>query len=311
MDAKKPPQCYKKFKQDEIMPYTDLIAPARAYSTRGRQGTGNALPNLTVLQTTEVSEFDAVVYKPVVCLVLQGAKVTTIGDQSVTLRAGSALIVSHDLPVETKIVSASEAEPYLALIVSLELGVLRSLYEQIGSVSDELTSLRSLSSGPAAPAVIETIGRYLALMTSSLEAEVLGPSILREIHFRLLMSPIGGMLRSLLSIDSHASRVARAIVQIRRDFRKSLSIPDLAQLAGMSQSSFHGHFKQVTGTTPLQYQKDLRMIAARDLLRTGRHSVASAGFDVGYESPTHFSRDYQRKFGTAPSKERPAVAEPA
>lgn len=293
------------------MQYTGLIAPARAYMNRNKLSTGLALPNLTVLQATEVSEFNAVVYKPVVCLVLQGAKETTIGDQSVTLQAGSALIVSHDLPVESKIVSASPDEPYLALIVSLEHGVLRSLYEQIGSVSDELPSLRSLSAGPANAAVIETIGRYLALADSSLEADVLGPSVLREIHFRLLMSPIGGMLRSLLSIDSHASRVARAILHIKRDFHQNLSIPELAQLAGMSQSSFHGHFKQVTGTTPLQYQKDLRMIAARDLLRAGHHSVASASFEVGYESPTHFARDYQRKFGMAPSKERSAVPEPA
>jgi transcriptional regulator GlxA family with amidase domain len=119
------------------------------------------------------------------------------------------------------------------------------------------------------------------------------------------------MLRNLLAIDSHASRVARAIKHIRRDFRQNLSIPELAQAAGMSQSSFHGHFKQVTGSTPLQYQKDLRMIAARDLLRDGRLSLASASLGVGYESPTHFSRDYQRKFGMAPSKESSAVLEPA
>ena len=293
------------------MQFTDLITPALAYSTRNRQRNGIVLPNLTVLQTTEVSEFDAVVYKPVVCLVLQGAKETTIGDQSVTLRAGSALIVSHDLPVQSRIISASPDMPYLALIVSLEHGVLRSLYEQISSVSEEMTPQRSLSAGAADAKVIETIGRYLALMNSTVEAEVLGSSILREIHFRLLMSPIGGMLHSLLSIDSHASRVAKAIVHIKRDFRQNLSIPELAQLAGMSQSSFHGHFKQVTGTTPLQYQKDLRMIAARDLLRAGRHSVASASFEVGYESPTHFSRDYQRKFGTTPSKESAVIPEPA
>lgn len=293
------------------MQFTDLITPALTYANRKRQSNAIAIPNLTVLQTVEVSEFDAVVYKPVVCLVLQGAKETTIGDQSVILRAGSALIVSHDLPVQSRIISASPDTPYLALIVSLEQVVLRSLYEQISSVSEEMMPQRSLSAGTADAKVIETIGRYLALMNSSVEVEVLGSSILREIHFRLLMSPIGGMLRSLLSIDSHASRVARAIAHIRRDFRQTLSIPELAQLVGMSQSSFHGHFKQVTGTTPLQYQKDLRMIAARDLLRAGRHSVASASFEVGYESPTHFSRDYHRKFGTAPSKESPVVVEPA
>ena len=291
------------------MHFTDLIAPALEHSNRIAGKSDNALPNLTVLQKREVSEFDSVVYKPVVCLVLQGAKETTIGDQAVRLQSGDALIVSHELPVQSRIVSASGEKPYLALIISLELGLVRSLYEQIGSLAESMMPLRSLSAGPADSAVIEAIARYLALANNSVEAEVLGPSILREIHFRLLMSPIGGMLRSLLSIDSHASRVAKAIIQIRREFRQTLSVPELAQSAGMSLSSFHSHFKQVTGTTPLQYQKDLRMIAARDLLRAGRHSVASASFEVGYESPTHFSRDYQRKFATAPSRESSSALE--
>lgn len=291
------------------MEFTELTGPALAYAGCAGEKDGCALPNLTVLRKPEVSEFESVVYKPVVCLVLQGAKETTVGNQAVTLRPGDALIVSHDLPVQTRIVCASAHTPYLAIILSLELGLVRSLHEQISAICDGSTLMRSLAAGPAEPGVIESVARYLALMNSRVEAAVLGPAILREIHFRLLMSSIGGMLRALLSIDSHASRVARAIMHIRRDFRQNLSIPELAQTAGMSQSSFHGHFKLVTGTTPLQYQKDLRMIAARDLLRAGSHNVASASFEVGYESPTHFSRDYQRKFGTAPSKESSSISE--
>lgn len=291
------------------MQYTDLIAPARAHTSRMKPGDRFALPNLKVLEKAEISAFDSVLYNPVACLVLQGAKETTIGDQSVMLHAGDLLIVSHDLPVQSRIVSASPATPYLAVIIALELGLFRSLYEQIGSGSGELPPARSLSAGRADPAILEPVSRYLALTASSIEAEVLGPSILREIHFRLLVSATGGMLRSLLSIDSHASRVARAILQIRRDFRENLSVPEIARSAGMSQSSFHSRFREVTGTTPLQYQKDLRMIAARELLRAGRHSVAMAGFEVGYESPTHFSRDYQRKFGLSPSRESGSIPE--
>lgn len=293
------------------MHFIDLIAPAREYAKNGNRKDRVALPDLTVLQLGDVSDFDSVVYRPVVCLVLQGAKQTAIGDQSVTLHAGEALIVSHDLPVQSRIISATAENPYLAVIISLELGLVRSLYEQIGAISDSPRPARSLTSGTAGSALVESIGRYLALMNNSVEAEVLGPAILREIHFRLLMSPMGGTLRSLLSMDSHASRVARAIMQIRREFHRNLSIPELAHSAGMSQSSFHDHFKQVTGTTPLQYQKDLRLIAARDLLRAGRHNVALASFEVGYESPTHFSRDYQRKFGKAPSKENSNILEGA
>ncbi len=293
------------------MHVTDLINPAIEYLYLLEKDSDAKLPNLFVLRTDETSEFEAVIYNPVICLILQGAKETTIGDRTVRLEAGDALVVSHDVPVQSKITDASAEKPYLALIISLELGLVRSLYEQVGAFVDEDSNMHSLSSGAAEHSLIDPIARYLDLMHRSLDAQVLGPAILREIHYRLLTSPIGGMLRSLLSIDSHASRVAQAIILIRKEFRRTLSVTELAQSAGMSQSSFHGHFKQVTGTTPLQYQKDLRMIAARDLLRAGRHSVSSASFEVGYESPTHFSRDYQRKFGVSPSKEISALLEHA
>ncbi|MCB1460303.1 MAG: AraC family transcriptional regulator [Nitratireductor sp.] len=293
------------------MQFTDLIAPALDLWARNGEGGRSQLPGLTVLKKSEVSRFDSVVYNPVVCLVLKGGKETTIGSQSVRLQAGDVLVVSHDLPVQSRITSASPQDPYLALIISLELGLVRSLHEQIGSLSGKSLPARSLSAGPAETPVLQAIARYLELLNDPVEVAVLGPSILREIHFRLLMSPTGGMLRTLLSVDSHASRVAKAILDIRSRFRQTLSVPELAQSACMSLSSFHSHFKQVTGTTPLQYQKELRMIAARDLLRGGRHSVASASFEVGYESPTHFARDYQRKFAKAPSREyspEPALA---
>lgn len=222
------------------------------------------------------------------------------GDRFVSLAEGDALLVSHDLPVTSKITQASPQEPYRALIVSLDLGILRSLYEQVGDAVPDTRHATSLSASAADPAWIKPVVRYLELMDAPLDERVLGPMILKEIHYRLLLSPIGGMLRNLLSVDSHASRIAKSIQQIRANFREPLVIRDLAQVAGMSQSSFHEHFKSVTGTTPLQYQKDLRMIEARTLLERGVPSVSVAGFEVGYESPTHFSRDYSRKFGCSP-----------
>jgi AraC-like DNA-binding protein len=140
-------------------------------------------------------------------------------------------------------------------------------------------------------------------MDDPLDAKVLGPSILREIHYRLLLSPIGSMLRNLLVANSNASRVAKAIRRLRSEYRFPLKVPDLAKAAGMSASSFHEHFKAVTGTTPLQYQKDLRLIEARALLKERQKAVSEAAYAVGYESPTHFSRDYSRKFGLPPSKD--------
>ncbi|WP_435259354.1 AraC family transcriptional regulator [Thioclava sp. FR2] len=277
-----------------------LEKQAERYFALRSEGRAGALANIHVLRRESVSDFEAVVYNPVVCLILRGSKETGVGTQSVILRRGDALLVSHDLPVTSKITEASPAAPYLALILSLDLGIVRSLYEQVGDAVTDEPEARSLCASIAGGEWTEPLARYLAMMDRPIDAQVLGPAVLREIHFRLLLSPLGGMLRNLLSVDSHASRIAKAIARIRQEFRAPLAVADLARLAGMSQSSFHEHFKSVTGTTPLQYLKDLRLIEAHSLLRDGRRSVSSTSFEVGYESPTHFSRDYSRKFGCAP-----------
>ena len=261
------------------------------------------LPGLTFLRRETVSEIEAVVYEPVVCLILQGQKVTAIGEQKVELGPGDALLVSHDLPVRSRITRASSSEPYLALILALDLGLVRGLYNQLADAPLQEAAGRSLAAGRAEAGWLHPLERYLDLMDNPQDARVLGPSILREIHYRLLISAVGGMLRNLLISDSHASRIARAIHRLRHDFRLPLSMSELATIAGMSATSFHQHFKAVTGTTPLQYQKDLRLIAARALLTERGQSVSEAAYAVGYESPTHFSRDYSRKFGKSPSRD--------
>ncbi len=258
------------------------------------------LPAAHIFQRTEITVFEAVVYNPVICLILQGRKEMSVGQQYVELDEGDMLLVSHDLPVASKITQASVERPYQALIFSLDLSILRGLYEQVGEAVSSKDHATSLAASKADPGWTEPMVRYLELMNAPLDAQVLGPMILKEIHYRLLLSPIGGMLRKLLSVDSHASRVAKSIQWIRAKFREPLIVGELAQVAGMSQSSFHEHFKSVTGTTPLQYQKDLRMIEARTLLERGVPSVSFVGFEVGYESPTQFSRDYSRKFGCSP-----------
>lgn len=282
------------------MSLEQLQSLAERYIDCNTNVSASTLPALHVLRKEDVSAFEAIIYNPVICLILQGSKEVHIGTQSVSLARGEALLVSHDLPVTSKITKASPEIPYLTLILSLDLGTIRGLYEQVGAAVSDVAHAKSLATSVADPAWTEPLARYIRLMDNPLEAQVLGPLILKEIHFQLLMSPIGGMLRNLLSVDSHASRISKAIMRIRASFREQLIVADLAQLAAMSQSSFHEHFKSVTGTTPLQYQKDLRMIEARSLLVNGARSVSIAGFDVGYESPTHFSRDYARKFGCSP-----------
>ena len=182
------------------------------------------LPSAHVFQRTEVTVFEAVVYNPVICLILQGQKVMSVGQQFIELNEGDVLLVSHDLPVASKITQASAESPYQALIFSLDLSILRGLYEQVGEAATNKDRATSLSASRADPAWTAPMVRYLELMNAPMDAQVLGPMILKEIHYRLLLSPIGGMLRNLLSVDSHASRVAKSIQQIRSNFRKPQAV---------------------------------------------------------------------------------------
>lgn len=252
---------------------------------------------LFLLRQYERTAFEATIYDPMLCLILQGCKEMSFGEHEFRLRAGQCALVSHDLPIVSRVREA----PYLVLLLNIEVDVLRSLYEDVGEF---------LSSGPGAPSLavhradwrlLDAVGRYLALAESEIDARVLGASLLREVHYRLVTSELGHMLRSLIRHDSHASAVARAIALLRKDFRSPMIVEDLARGVGMSVSAFHKHFKAVTSSSPLQYQKTLRLLEARRMLVAGTGSVTTTAFDVGYESPSQFSREYARKFGHPPS----------
>lgn len=291
------------------MEISDLIALCDRYHLDNGSNI-QELSGLSIFRRDAPSSVEAVVYEPVMSLILQGRKVTSIGDQIVELKPGDALLVSHHLPVVSRITEASPAQPYLAVILALDLDLVRSLYDQLADAPPGRAPRRPLAAATADPDWLAPLVRYFGFLDNPRDAKVLGPGTLREIHYRLLLSPIGQMLRDLLVADSHASRVARAIHQLRAEFRSTLSVPDLARTAGMSASSFHVHFKSVTGTTPLRYQKDLRLIEARALLANRNRSISDTAYAVGYESPTHFSRDYARKFGLPPSRDIAATNAP-
>ncbi len=258
------------------------------------------IEGMVLLRCTQTTPLNASLYEPVVCLILQGEKETFVGSTSARLKPGQSLVVSHDIPVTSRITVARLDEPYLAVVLTLDVALLRSLYDELGGVADQPSDASSLAVHQAEPRFVDVLGRYLALADDPLEARVLLAQVRREMHFRLLRAPHGGMLRRLLRHDSHASSVARAIDHIRKHFRQTIPVPELASVVGMSSSSLHKHFKQVTSTTPLQYQKELRLMEARRLLSIGRDSVSGVAYDVGYESPNQFSREYARKFGVPP-----------
>lgn len=263
------------------------------------------LPGLRLLGHPVRTEFEATLYEPVVCVVLRGRKETTFGDRTLEVGPGDSLLVSHDLPTVSRIVEA----PYLALLLSVHLDTLRGLYDELGPAAHDKTETRALEVERATPPLLDALARYLALADAPLDARVLGPMLLRELHYRLLTAPFGGTLRSLIRYDSAASAIATAIAAIRERFRAPLVVDHLAREVGMSVSAFHRHFKAVTASSPLQYQKDLRLLEAQRLLRAGAITVTTAAYEVGYESPNQFSREYARKFGRPPKQDAAKPAE--
>lgn len=253
---------------------------------------------LYVLRQRAPNEFEATIYDPMLCLILQGCKEMTFGGRTHRLAAGQCALVSHDLPILSRVREA----PYLVVLLSVEGDVLRGLYEDVGDLPAP-SDAHALEVHRADVPLLDAVRRYVALAESERDARVLAPMLLKEIHYRMLTSPLGHMLRNLLRHDSHASAVARAIALLRRDFRSPMVVEELARAVGMSVSSFHEYFKRFTSSSPLQYQKGLRLLEARRLLVAGTATVTTAAFEVGYESPSQFSREYARKFGHPPSRD--------
>jgi AraC-like DNA-binding protein len=271
---------------------------SRQLSPHERSQVARPMHGLVLLRQDTPSALEASLYDPVLCLILQGRKQVAIGGQTLSFGPGECLLVSHDLPVRSRVTSA----PYLALVLQVDAASVRKLRDEIAeSVLDSERPRAAVTHRPDS-GLLDALGRYLALAESPADAKVLGPLIWQEIHYRLLVAPFGGMLRRLVHRDSHASAIARAIGHIRGDLRSSMAVPDLARRVGMSASSFHQHFKAITATTPLQYQKELRLLEARRLLKAGGASVTTVAYEVGYESTSQFSREYARKFGVPPSR---------
>ena len=266
------------------------------------------LPGLGLVRSPGPYGIEAMVYEPLVCLILQGEKETTVGTRHHRVVAGQAIVVSHAQPVLARVTVASPDAPYLSLVAPLDLALLRNLDLELGD--------RLEAGGPGSAFLVQALDdatlavleRFVSLVHDPTDARVLGPLVRRELHYRLLCGRHGAMLRSLVQRSSHASNIAKAIETLRESYRERLEMDAVARSVGMSASSFYKQFKAVTSTTPLQYQKDLRLNEARRLLQSGRHSVSTAAFEVGYESPSQFSREYSRRFGAPPREELGRVA---
>lgn len=247
-----------------------------------------------------------VVYQPTLCLVAQGRKQAVLGQTAYVYDANKYLIASVDLPVMGSVIEASAERPYLCLRLDLDMTVLSDLalhHPAPGAAGESDAPGAGMVLNETTPALLDAALRLAALLDTPADIDALAPLFTREILYRLLTGPGNRVVRQMAKANSRLSQIARAIVWIRTHYEQECRIDDIADVAGMSRSAFHAHFKSVTSMSPLAFRTQLRMQEARRLMVAEGIDAASAGFRVGYESPSQFSRDYSRLFGASPGRD--------
>ncbi|EPW6429982.1 AraC family transcriptional regulator N-terminal domain-containing protein [Vibrio parahaemolyticus] len=249
-------------------------------------------------------------HNPSICLIAQGRKRVLLGEESFIYDANHFLISSVDLPIIANIIEASEEQPYLGLIMELDLTEISQLIvDSELAFTQSKEAQKSIAVGELSESLLDAFVRLAELLDEGQNIKILAPIIKREIFYRLLMSEQGTRLHQIVTAGSHSHQIAKAIDWLKNNFVKPLSVGDLASYTGMSKSSFYTHFRSMTSMTPLQFQKKLRLSEARRLMLTENLDAMAATFKVGYESPSQFSREYSRLFGAPPSKDIKSLRE--
>lgn len=275
---------------------------ARLAKAVGFNPTG--IPGLSVVMRTSRGEKRSF-QKPYAALVIQGRKRTRVGDAERVYGPGDIVVTCIDFPSFTTIEEASPEHPFLSCVLELDRKMLADLALSSGSPgssSEEPPGLPFFVA-PCGEALAQNFLRLLALGECPEAAALLGPILVRELHARLLLSPLGVWIRSVCASGTRSNQVATAVSLIRAQFREPLSVPEIARHVGLSAPTLHRHFKSLTGFSPIRYQKMLRLYEGRSLLREGRKTVSGAAFEVGYASSSQFTNDYRRLFGRSPRED--------
>ena len=282
----------------------------------GEGVTRTALPGVSVICSPTITEPLGEVAEPTLGVVVQGVKETALNGRPFSYGAGQFLIVSVELPVIGHIAQASADEPFLAFVLELRPERIAALLlETAPAATARPDAIDATPAGiavsDASRALLDAIGRLLALLDALDDAAALAAGVEREVLWRLVTGPQGATVRQIGLADSRLAHLARAIHWIRSHYEATLRVEELAALATMSVSSFHRHFRAVTSMTPFQFQKQIRLHEARARLLAEPGDVAGVGFAVGYDSPSQFSREYRRMFGVPPSRDALVLREAA
>ncbi|SQJ09027.1 L-rhamnose operon regulatory protein rhaS [Serratia rubidaea] len=260
-----------------------------------------SLPGLSFAKVRKPMPRSSYLYEPSISMIVRGSKRVQLGGTTYLYDESRFLLTSVDLPTVTEVLEATEASPYLSLLMRLNLPVAREMIAEMGGPEAPLPGgTTGMSTGPATVDLFDAIERLVRLLDHPQDLEHIGALIQREIIYRILTSPAGVRFRQTVMLGTRSQRTAKAISWLRDNYAQSMSIANLAEHAGMGISTLHHHFREITSMSPLQYQKHLRLHEARRILRSENVDAAIAALRVGYESPTQFNREYRRMFGASP-----------
>lgn len=264
--------------------------------------TDTNVPGLFMIKGEVPSHQLAAVYKPMIGFVVQGTKILSIGRQKITADGPSYFLLPMHLPVTATVHSSPGGLPYMSLGLNLEQDVLQSLLRDIGAetrpeLEPKVTACRMDAEH------VEAWLKLLHLTKTPEDIAALAPVYKRKILYRILKGPQGGYLRQLGLRESNLSRIAKTVQWMRKNYTQPIDVKEVARKTGMAITTFHRQFKRATGLSPIQFQKQLRLLEARNLMAFEGYAVTGASFEVGYESPSQFNREYSRFFGASPARD--------
>ncbi|GAA78243.1 AraC family transcriptional regulator [Pseudoalteromonas sp. BSi20495] len=290
-------RCYNQLMKNELIPHLDITL---RHAQSGLTITQIPRVDITVGQGS--TDKAPCLYRSMICFILQGSKRVAINDNLLNYDSEQYLISALDLPLIGQIFDTEDGLPYVAISLVLDPAILAELAATMPPISDGIQKGIGVEINPMNAPLRDTLLRLLSLLDTPDDIPVLAPMIERELLYRLLQGSQGRLLRQIAQPDGALNSIRRAVAWIRDNYNVRLKIEALCDISGMSRASLHRHFLSMTGFSPIQYQKQLRLQEARQLLLAGEHRASDVAFVVGYESASQFSREYLRQFGAPPAR---------
>ncbi len=293
-----------KFKRNDDCSVTQMLqnlAGSISKALNSAADLSTIVPGLTLYQNTAPTTPNPCNYEPSLLLIPQGKKRVDLGKQSYVFGESTFLLTSIELPIVSRVCVASIEKPYLAFFLKLDMAIVRDvLHTEEVRIPAPPVGTSGMVLGAATVELLTPCSRMIQLLDTPQDVPFFGKLLQREIIYRLLRGPQGDRLRSVATLADQSYRTGKAVTWLRNNFEKTLNVDELASMAGMSRSTLHHHFHGLTAMSPVQFQKQLRLHAARQKMLIQEVNAASAAFEVGYESPSQFNREYKRLFGKPP-----------